>query len=521
MNILEKTIAFLSPSKALARRLDRERLRLIERRVQRSQYAAAKTNRLTGPWTTSTGNVNAVIGNSSASIRARTRQLVRDFPYFANAVNRIVDHTVGAGIMFQSKIRGADQRLDKKHIQEVEDAFQYWADEADVAKKLHFYEMQALTKRQDCECGEFLLVKRFRPNEGRYIPYCLQVYEADWLTTQFDRGYGTHIMSPVVPGQPAVDIYQGIEYNRFTGQVIAYHFIDPDNWGNPVRIEAEDVIHGFDTLRPGQLRGISPFAAGLLLAHDLQEYMDAEIDTAKLAAKYLAFVKSPAPGGRQLGLGTDDDSEDQEYVEEMENAIIEYLNPGEEIEIASNPRPGSNFPPMVRLLLCMMSVTTGVPYEILSGDYQHLNYSTSRTARNDFIFHLRPIIARHVRQFCQRATLPFFDYAVMTGKLSIPNYFTNPHVWRRAEWQPPGMESIDPLRETKAWIDSTKAHIRSPQEVIRARGRDPEDVLREIQEFQEWEQDMGLTVEETSSAMANNPAAVEDQKSAKLLKIRR
>jgi lambda family phage portal protein len=418
---------------------------------------------------------------------------------------------VGAGIMFQSKIRSADQSLDKRRIQEVEDAFQFWADEADVAKKLHFYEMQALGKRQDCECGEFLLVKRFRPNEGRYIPYCLQAYEADWLTTSKDTGrYSSN-----------KEIYQGIEYDSSTGEVKAYHFTDPDSWGKSVRIKAEDVVHGFDTLRPGQLRGISPFAAGLLIAHDLQEYMDAEIDTAKLAAKYLAFVKSPAPGGRQLGLGTDDDSEDQEYVEEMENAIIEYLNPGEEIEIASNPRPGSNFPPMVRLLLCMISVTTGVPYEILSGDYQHLNYSTSRTARNDFIFHLRPIIARHVRQFCQRAVVPFFDYAVMTGKLSLPNYFTNPYIWRRAEWQPPGMESIDPLRETKAWIDSTKAHIRSPQEVIRSRGRDPEDVLREIQEFRSWEQDMGLTTEETSSAMANNPAAVEDQKSAKLLKIRR
>jgi capsid protein len=109
----------------------------------------------------------------------------------------------------------------------------------------------------------------------------------------------------------------------------------------------------------------------------------------------------------------------------------------------------------------------------------------------------------------------------MSGKLDLPGYFTNPYAYKRAEWQPPGMESIDPLRETKAWIDSSKANLRSPQEVIRARGRDPEDVLREIQEFREWEKEMGLQPEEVSGALKNNPAAVEEQKAAKLIKFGR
>jgi lambda family phage portal protein len=512
MNIVDRVVSYLSPARGLARMAAREHLSKLSKRQE--MYAAAKSGRLIGPWGPANTNINHVIGNSSVSVRARTRQLVRDFPYFSNAVRRICDYTVGPGIMFQSKIRTPDGKLDKNLIRKVEDSFKFWADEADVAGKLHFYEMMGLSKRQDVESGEFLIVKRFRPKENRYIPYCLQAYETDWLTTRNDTG--------TYQGEHTVEIYQGIEYQKSTGKVLAYHFDDPDGWGNSVRIKSEDIIHGFETLRPGQLRGISPLTAGLLLAHDLQEYMEAEIDGAKMAAKYLAFVKTDSPAGRQLGLEslTGDDG-DQQYIEEMENAIIEYLNPGEDIELAHNPRPGSNFPPMVKLLLCMLSVTTGIPYEILSGDYQGLNYSTSRTARNDFLHTLKPTISRHIRQFCQTTTLPFYNYAVMSGKLDLPGFFTNPYQYKMMEWQPPGMESIDPLRETKAWIDSSKSNLRSPQEVIRARGRDPEDVLREIQEFRDWEKEMGITPQEVSNAMKNNPAAVEEQKAAKLIKFGR
>jgi capsid protein len=109
----------------------------------------------------------------------------------------------------------------------------------------------------------------------------------------------------------------------------------------------------------------------------------------------------------------------------------------------------------------------------------------------------------------------------MSGKLDLPGYFSNPSRYTKMEWQPPGMESIDPLRETKAWIDASKSNLRSPQEAIRARGRDPEDVLREIQEFRAWEKEMGIEPQEVSKAMQNNPAAVEQQKAAKLIKFGR
>lgn len=496
---LDAAIGIFSPQKALYRKLYREKLN----RLRSAKYAAAQTTRLTGGWSPVDSDVNTVIGNSAATVRARVRQLVRDFPYFARAVNIVTGRSVGSGIVLQSRVpNNTDGRLDKRRIQQIEDAFNFWADEADIAGKLHYYEIMELAKKQDLECGEFLIIKTMSRDRSRYLPYALQVIEADWLT---DFG--------ATPRNPANKIEQGIEYDPQTGRVLAYHLTDPRNYRNARRVAAAEGLHGYQTLRPGQLRGISPFAPGVIVANDLQSIMEAEIDASKLASKYLAMVKTPDPLFRQNQVGAANDPETGQKIEELENAIIEYLRPGEDVTIAHNPRPGTNFPPFVRLVLTMFAVVAGVPYELLSGDYRGLNYSTGKMIRNDFVDDLRPISVRHVRHFAMKTFIPFMDAAVLAGKLDLPGYQNNPVPYLKSEWQPPGMESIDPLRESKARIDEVKSGLRSPQEIARARGRNLEDIYKEIAEAKEMAEEMGLSFEEVSTALANNPDAVEGQKS--------
>ena len=83
--------------------------------LKRSEaYAAAKTSRMTGNWLAASDTVNNIISSSSATVRNRIRQLVRDFPYFARAVNAAVDYTVGPGLVYQARIRtGQDIQLDQ------------------------------------------------------------------------------------------------------------------------------------------------------------------------------------------------------------------------------------------------------------------------------------------------------------------------------------------------------------------------------------------------------------------------
>ena len=497
---IDTLVSAFSPQAGLKRSWHREVLEKVQ--AGRSQYAAAKTTRLTGSWSPVDAGVNTIIGNSLQPVRARVRQLVRDFPILARAVDVVCDYTVGDGIQFQSRIKNADGKLDKKLCQQIEDEFAFWMEEADIAGRLHYYEIMALAKRQDLEAGEFLIVKK--PVPGARIPFALQVFEGDWLQDLWAR-----------PENPDNAIENGVEYELLTGRVVAYHLSDPENTAKPFRVSAADIIHGFKILRPNQRRGISPFAPGVLLAKDLQDLMDAELDASKMAAKYLALVKTADPAFRQAAVGATTDASGKK-IEELENAIIEYLRPGEDVVLTSNPRPGSNFPPFVKLILTMFSIVAGVPYEMLSGNYEGLNYSTGRMVRNDFAHQLRVVAGRHVRHFCQKTFRPFLDYAAAAGRLSLPGYFQNPARYLACEWQPPGMESIDPLREVKARIDEIRAGLRSPQEYAQARGRDLEDILSELAQAKELAEEKGLELDlfQLSTAVANNPAAVDEDQRA-------
>lgn len=504
---IDTAIGVISPRAALARRYYRAR--------SDNMYAAAKTNRMTGSWSPVNTGVNTIIGTSAPTVRARIRQLVRDFPYFKRAVETIVDYTVGSGIMFQARVKDASANLDRRRNQQIEDAFLYWADEADIAGKLHFYELMQLCKRQDVESGEFLLIKKYPREKNRYIPYALQVYESDWLTSQYDTYAGGSIGMAADKGA-ATEIRQGVEYDRQTGRIVAYHFYDPEGWGkDTIRVPASDVIHGFKTLRPQQLRGISDFTCAVLVAHDLGDLMDTELDGAKMAAKWLAFVETPNPADRQQWTNISDETEGTESgvinkIEELENGIIEYLRTGEKVTLASSNRPGTNFPPMVKLILTMIASATGVPYELLSGDYSQTSWSTGKMVRSDFSQTLHPIHTRHIRHFCNPAIKPFYDAAVLAGRLDFPGYFVNPAPWQRTEWQPPGMESMDVLRESRATIDQIDAALKSPQEIARARGRDLEEIYKEIQSAREMRKQYGIKEDLAgiSTSVKTNPAAV-------------
>lgn len=475
---------------------------------RRTTYAAAKTNRLTGDWYPLNTDVNQILAASHSTVKARARQLVRDFPPCRKALEAFVNRT--GKFKFQSRVKDADGKIDKRRRQQIEDAVNFWMDEADVSGRLHFLEMMRLAKRQEAESGEFLLVKVRTKTPGRYIPFALQMYESDWLTTQNDTHFGAGIGSKAAAAA-GTEIYQGIEYDTATGRRIAYHFADPQGYRTTTeRIPAERVIHGFDVLRPNQLRGVSLFAAGILLAHDLGDYMDAEIDTAKLAAKYLALVTTADPMTFQSLRTVANPADETQKLETLENAIIEYLRPGESVTFAQSNRPGDNFEPFVRFILRMFAISAGISYELVSGDYQDLNYTVLRGIRNDLKTDLEPHQDRHRWQFCTPCLRAVMDALVLYGKLNLPGYWNNPAPYFKAEWMAQGWPAVDPLKEGRADADAVAARMKSRREIAAARGRDYEEILDELEEEEQMLKERGLTVEQVSNSTKTNPASLDN-----------
>lgn len=501
---LDSLAAAVSPAwgaKRLAARRAVDRLR---------SYAAGKHNVGGDTWLPADRNVNDTIASSVRLMRARARQLVRDMPAMGTAVTRLEEFTVGPEILLQARVKDpVTGKLDKTLNQKIEDAWAFWCDQADDARRLHFSEIQQLCCRGEVEAGEYVVIKKYSRSGSRYLPFSLSLYEPDQLVS-----YG----GTPLPGN---EIHQGVEYDPRTGRALAYHFEDYDpssvlggkvSAASVTRIPAEQCIVGFKSIRPGQLRGVTALAPAILLAYSLREFVENEMNAAAKAARWLAFVSSPDPAATMEAFGAaltpGGGERPEKYTMEFGSAIVDFLKSGEQVTVANSNRPGDAFAPFVRWVVQTFAATVGTTYELLSGDYSDAAYTGARVARNDMLAGIRVRRARLVRQLCEDVRREFLRWGVLTGKLDLPGYFANPAPFLRAVWLGPGMESLDPLREGRADIESVDKLLKSPQEVMLARGRDPEQVLDERKEWDEMLAERGLEPAAPSGGLKTNPATV-------------
>ncbi|MDL2306636.1 phage portal protein [Desulfovibrio sp. OttesenSCG-928-C06] len=480
------------------------------------RYLAASSSSLIGNWYPGGQDVNRLIAAATPLLRARVRDLVRNFPPFVRAVNSTVAFVVGKGSRFQSLVTHEDGTPNHRLRREIETRFRAWMETCDIAGKLHFYEMQQLAQRQLMENGEFLFRFVRRPaSHGRNLhPLALQAHDAEALCAW---------ALSLPESRDGVSVFQGVEYETSTGKVLRYHFQADPSLSNSWDVWSEDaanVLHGFQMLRAGQLRGVSPFVAAVLTAKDMSDYTQAELDRAKMAAKWLAFITSPNPAEYQAmrgmamrgpdGKPIAGASQERDDIENLENAIIEYLREGEKVEFSPTPNsPGDSFDRFQRHGNRTVSVVADVPYEILSGDYTGINYSTSKASRNDHAQLIAPHKYRMENHFVRRVYYRWLDIEAAT-KDYLPGYFKNPGFYRKALFIPAGMPSVDPLREGKADVDAMTSLTKAPQQVILARGDDPEEVVQQWAVWTDMLRPLGIdplqAMRNIDTGLANNPA---------------
>jgi lambda family phage portal protein len=478
--------------------------------AEAQRFMAAKESRLDSPmWGKWGEDYNRLVATDSPILRRRVRGLVRNFPPFVRAIDAHCAYVIGKGGRFESRAVKKNGKEDKRLRDEIERRFRLWMERATVDGRTHFHECQRLAMRQRLETGEFFCLTRV----NRRGELALQFVEPDDVAEGAEQSSGYQINDEVC-------VYQGIEFNRFTGERLAYYVKPYDPRGVavfPIRFGADKVLHGMGVGRPNQLRGVTPFAPAIILAECMFEYIDAELDGAKMAAKWLAFVTSPEPKALQLGRVLDQHgrpatgSEETKKIEYLENGIIEYLRTGETVQLASAPnRVVDSFDRFTAFVLRMIGLTIGVPYEIMSGDYQGINYSTSRMSRQDYNVFLEPERFWMDQHFNRPVFRKWLEIEALKDPETFKDYFINPWRYEPADWIPAGMPSPDPLKEGKADIDAIEAGLLSPQDVILARGDDPERVVENRKKWKELEEEHGVASDpgKVSTAAQTNPDAL-------------
>ncbi len=200
MNWFDRALGVLSPGMGVKRARQRQALSVLTR-----AYEGAKPGRRTEGWIAPGTGANAELGPALSRLRARSRDLVRNNPYAAKAVQALVSNMVGTGLM--PRARTSDGGL----TGEADRLWAQFAAECDADGLTDFAGLQALIVRALVESGEVLV--RLRPrrlSDGLVVPLQLQVLEPDHL----DAG-----RSEELPGGGY--ILQGVEFDPI-GRRVAY-----------------------------------------------------------------------------------------------------------------------------------------------------------------------------------------------------------------------------------------------------------------------------------------------------------
>ena len=142
-------------------------------------------------------------------------------------------------------------------------------------------------------------------------------------------------------------------------------------------VPADQIMHVYRVLRPGQVRGVPWLAPVMMALRDLDDYCDAERVRKKVEACVTAFVEQPEGiDGDPLGLAGTDPSSGLP-VESFQPGMVEYLKPGQAIKFNNPPAAGGYREYKMTELQGIMA-GIGLPYELGTGDMSQVNYSSWR-----------------------------------------------------------------------------------------------------------------------------------------------
>lgn len=453
MSWLARALTRVAPRTALLRARDRHALALLER-----GFEGALMGRRTDGWVTGGTGANAEIGPALSRLRNRSRDLVRNNPYAAKGVHTLVSNLVGTGIVPRARTKS-------KSLAKAADRL--WLDfsaRCDADGLTDFAGLQALIVRALAESGEVLVrLRDRRAADGLPVPLQLQVLEADHL----DSGKTGDLPDGGF-------IVQGVEFDPL-GQRRAYWLFaeHPGERGrSPVaqRVPARQILHLFERLRPGQVRGVPWLAPVILKLRDLDAYDDAELVRKRLEACFAAFVTGvedddpltkavTKPGGPRLEL--------------FEPGMIAYLEPGKDVKFAA-PAASGGYEAYMRVQLHAIAAGMGLTYELLTGDLSQVNYSSIRAGLIEFRRRMEALQWQLlVPGLCQPVWARFVTAAQAAGHLPASTAIA-------AEWTAPRFEAVDPLKDIEADILAVRAGVMTLKEAIARQGYDPAQVLAEI-----------------------------------------
>lgn len=275
-------------------------------------------------------------------------------------------------------------------------------------------------------------------------------------------------------------IIAGVEFDA-SERIVAYHVLPEapgapfTTYGPTIRIPATDMLHIFDLLFPGQVRGLSWLSPVLLKLRDRDEASDALLMQLKVASLITGFVKDLDGSGG----GFEGDTDGTQLNVSLEPGAMRILPHGTEVSFS---QPGQGLSQAVDFLRAQdreIAAGVGLTFEALTGDLGEANYSSARVGLLEFrrraeMMQRNLIEAQLLRPLWRR----WIEVQALSGAITATG--AGLADYRAVRFVPPGWSWVDPKNEVSADIEAINAGLKSREEVVAGRGRDIDDLDEEL-----------------------------------------
>ncbi len=458
----------------MSRRIKRQPKGAPQSPAPQARYDAAGYGRRLRGWVAPSSGPNLAI-QGLETLRNRARDAMRNEWSGAAGARVWVTNLIGTGII--PRPTTPDAKLKAK----LSALWDGWVALADADSVLDFYGLQTLATRSWIGSGEvFIRLRPRRIGDGMDVPLQVQVLESDLLP---------NLNVDTWPGmQPGNRIRSGIELDRI-GRRVAYwmykshpgdrYLTAPASLADLSRVDAASVLHLYEPIRPGQLRGVSDFSAVLAKLRGVMDFDDAVLERQKLANLFTLFITRGGMGDPALnpvtGMATSYGPTGAPLAA-LEPGISQELMPGEDVKFSDPPDAGANYAEFMRQQHLGVAAGAGTPHELMTGDLKDVSDRTLRVIIQEFRRHCEQrqwqIL---IPQLCRPVRAAWADAAVLAGQLTPAEGIEA----KRVTWQPQGWAYIHPVQDAQGKAIEVKSGARSRSSWISERGDDPDQVDQE------------------------------------------
>lgn len=467
-------------------------------------YAGALHNRLTSDWIMAgLQSADQEIRGDLVTLRGRARELVRNNDTASRYKGLVEENVVGdEGIRMQSQVK-RDGELDLELNQRIEDAFNRWAEDPSVDGQFHWTELQALVVGGVPQDGESL-VRMVGGYGGNRFRFALHVMDPDQLDHEFNREAG---QAP--NGSRRNEVRYGVERDRW-GRPVAYHCWDhhPTEYSGRgrerIRIPASELLHLFRPGRVNQSRGIPWYTPALLKLHMTGKYEEAELVASRMAAAKGGFFekKEESPVGDPNVKGSG-----KSIRFEIEPGKMDALPVGWSFKEWDPQHPTTAFKDFHKAMVRGIASGLNVSYTSLANNLEDINFSSIRAGLLNERDAWRKIQKWMIHRFHHRVFHEWMKWAITSGELQLPTYEVDR--WARARWQPRGWPWVDPVKDITAAAMERRMGLNSLTRIAAERGRDLEEVFREIQQEEQLAEQLGIEL--TTDFSSSGPSQMDNE----------